>query len=158
MALSELPLSYCTNVHPGRSVAEVEAGLDKYTVSVRQSLGHPLAAGLWLAKPVTTELLVSPDGISRFAEGLRRRNLTCHTLNAFPYGDFHSARVKENVYLPGYAWVLDVTTKAAVGSKLQFEDMGIGAKAVRKCVPSADGSRLAVIETGGRGHLVGVLR
>ena len=24
MALSPLPLSYCTNVHPGRSVAEVE--------------------------------------------------------------------------------------------------------------------------------------
>ena len=32
MSISALPLSYCTNVHAGRSVAEVEAGLDRYTV------------------------------------------------------------------------------------------------------------------------------
>ena len=103
MSLSDLPLSYCTNVHPGRSVAEVEAGLDRYTVPVARAFGSPLAAGLWLAKPVVTELLASSDGVSRFAAGLSRRGLTCHTLNAFPYGDFHSARVKENVYLPDWS-------------------------------------------------------
>jgi sugar phosphate isomerase/epimerase len=102
MSLSALPLSYCTNVHPGRSVAEVEAGLDRYTVPVMRAYGQPLAAGLWLAKPVVAELLASPDGPRRFAEGLARRGLTCHTLNAFPYGDFHSERVKENVYLPDW--------------------------------------------------------
>jgi sugar phosphate isomerase/epimerase len=103
MSLSALPLSYCTNVHPGRSVAEVEAGLDRYTVPIRQRFGHALAAGLWLARPVMSELLAAPNGVAHFAEGLARRGLTCHTLNAFPYGDFHSARVKENVYLPDWA-------------------------------------------------------
>ena len=102
MALSALPLSYCTNVHPGRSVAEVEAGLDRYTVPVKEAYGHPLAAGLWLARPVVSELLATRDGLARFAEGLARRGLTCHTLNAFPYGDFHSERVKERVYLPDW--------------------------------------------------------
>ena len=103
MSLGTLPLSYCTNVHPGQSVAEVEAGLDRYAVNVAKAFGRPLAAGLWLAKPVVDELLSTPDGPRRLADGLRRRGLTCHTLNAFPYGDFHSARVKEAVYLPDWA-------------------------------------------------------
>ena len=103
MSISPLPLSYCTNVHAGRSVAEVEAGLDQYTVAVRDRFGGPLAAGLWLARPVADELAASPDVLRRFAQGLARRGLTCHTLNAFPYGDFHSDRVKENVYLPDWS-------------------------------------------------------
>jgi sugar phosphate isomerase/epimerase len=103
MSLSPLPPSYCTNVHPGRSVAEVEKGLDDYTVPVRERFGAPLAAGLWLARPVADELAASPEALEAFAAGLRRRGLTCHTLNAFPYGDFHSERVKENVYLPDWS-------------------------------------------------------
>lgn len=100
MSISPLPLSYCTNVHPGRSIAEVEDGLDRFTVPIQAGYGDELAAGLWLAAPVIREL--DADSIQRFADGLKRRNLICYTLNAFPYGDFHSARVKENVYLPDW--------------------------------------------------------
>jgi sugar phosphate isomerase/epimerase len=102
MSLSELPLSYCTNVHPGRTVAEVEAGMDRYTVPIARAFGRPLAAGLWLANAVVGEMLAASDGVARFAEGLRRRGLSCHTLNAFPFGDFHDTRVKERVYLPDW--------------------------------------------------------
>src|SRR5438132_10004155 len=98
MALSNLPLSYCTNVHPGRSLVEVEQGLDRYTAAVRENYGAPLAAGLWLAAPVVRELVADRQTLSSFCEGLSRRGLSCHTLNAFPYGDFHGRRVKENVY------------------------------------------------------------
>jgi sugar phosphate isomerase/epimerase len=103
MVVSSLPLGYCTNVHPGRSVAEVLAGLDRYTVPVKQKLGRPVAAGLWLARPVVDELLSAPHGVAHFAGELAARDLTCYTLNAFPYGDFHAARVKENVYLPDWS-------------------------------------------------------
>jgi sugar phosphate isomerase/epimerase len=103
MALSTLPLSYCTNVHPGRSVAEVLAGIDRYTVAVRERFGHPLAAGLWLASPVASELVASPTALADLAEVLRSRGLTCHTLNAFPFGDFHNERVKDAVYLPDWS-------------------------------------------------------
>ncbi len=102
MTISSLPLSYCTNVHPGQSVAEVEAGLDRFTLPIKANYGFDLAAGLWLAAPVIRELEQTPDAVQRFADGLRSRGLTCYTLNAFPYGDFHSARVKENVYLPDW--------------------------------------------------------
>src|SRR5262245_11537236 len=102
MAFSVLPLSYCTNVHPGRSLAEVDRGLDEYTAPLRANYGSSLAAGLWLAAPVVAELLADPRRLSAFRERLSRRGLSCHTLNAFPYGDFHSRRVKENVYLPDW--------------------------------------------------------
>ena len=115
MSLSELPLSYCTNVHPGRSVAEVEAGLDRYTLPIARAYARPLAAGLWLARPVVAELLESPGRVAQFTDALARRGLTCHTLNAFPYGDFHSTRVKENVYLPDWSQPerLDYTEQCA---------------------------------------------
>jgi sugar phosphate isomerase/epimerase len=103
MSLGEFPLSYCTNVHPGRTVREVENGLDRYAVPVMRASGRPLAAGLWLARSVVTELLQSPATLQQFTEGLGRRGLSCHTLNAFPFGDFHSERVKENVYLPDWS-------------------------------------------------------
>ena len=103
MAVSDLPLSYCTNVHPGRTLAEVIQGLDDFAAPVAQRCGGTVAAGLWLAAQVIRELLDSPAGISQLKETLQRGGLTCHTLNAFPYGDFHSARVKENVYLPDWA-------------------------------------------------------
>jgi len=101
MSLSPLPLSYCTNVHPGRDVAEVEAGLREFTVPMQQRLGKPLAAGLWLASPVVGELQAS-RGVPRFRDTLHQSGLSCHTLNAFPFGDFHSPRVKERVYLPDW--------------------------------------------------------
>ncbi|QDU21677.1 metabolite traffic protein EboE [Urbifossiella limnaea] len=102
MALSARPIGYCTNVHPGRSVADVLAGLDQYTLPVREALGRPVAAGLWLARPVVDELLASPDRLLEFAAQLAARRLPCYTLNAFPYGDFHAARVKEQVYRPDW--------------------------------------------------------
>lgn len=103
MSFSTLPLSYCTNVHPGRSVAEVVAGLTRYTAPVRLSYGAPLAAGLWLAQPVVRELLAAQGGAAQLRESLARLDLCCYTLNAFPFGDFHSERVKEQVYFPDWS-------------------------------------------------------
>ena len=103
MSLSTLPLGYCTNVHAGLTVKDVLAGLDRFTVPVMKQVGRPVAAGLWLARPVVDELLADPSGLAKFADELAARKLACYTLNAFPYGDFHAARVKENVYLPDWS-------------------------------------------------------
>lgn len=103
MSLSSLPLGYCTNVHAGLTVKDVLAGLDRYTVPVMRQIERPVAAGLWLARPVVDELLYQPDVLAAFASELSARGLVCYTLNAFPYGDFHAARVKENVYLPDWS-------------------------------------------------------
>lgn len=101
MTLSTLPISYCTNVHPAQAVAEVESGLTEFTVPVRENVGS-LAAGLWLARPVIDELLASETLQQRLSKTLRDGDLSCYTLNTFPFGNFHDARVKENVYLPDW--------------------------------------------------------
>lgn len=103
MSISTLPLGYCTNVHPGRSLAEVEEGIDRFTVPVQERVGGGVAAGLWLADPVVRELLARSDGPQRLADRLAQRGLVCYTLNAFPFGDFHGARVKDGVYLPDWS-------------------------------------------------------
>ena len=102
MSLSTLPLSYCTNVHPGMSVGEVVEGLTQYTAPVRQQFDAPLAAGLWLAQPVIEELKADSGKLGRLRETLGQHDLICYTLNAFPYGNFHSERVKEQVYIPDW--------------------------------------------------------
>lgn len=102
MTLSTLPLSYCTNVHPGLTVAQVESGLTEFTVPAGRQFGSPLAAGLWLAQPVVRELMSDPEATKRFAARVVELGLCTYTLNAFPFGDFHSERVKENVYLPDW--------------------------------------------------------
>lgn len=102
MSLSSLPLSYCTNVHPGLTVAQVERGLTEFTVPAGQRFGSSLAAGLWLAQPVIRELLAEAEGLKRFTVRVAELGLCTYTLNAFPFGDFHSERVKENVYLPDW--------------------------------------------------------
>ena len=103
MSFTNLPLSYCSNVHPGRNVDEVIDGLNQYTAAVRRSVNLPIAAGLWLPKSVVTELLESEAQRDRLGQALWQNDLTCHTLDAFPYGDFHSDRVKEQVYLPDWS-------------------------------------------------------
>ncbi|HID22037.1 MAG TPA: hypothetical protein EYP14_06505, partial [Planctomycetaceae bacterium] len=103
MTISSFPLSYCTNLHPGRSVEQVDHGLTEFTSAVQRCLGEPIAAGLWLARSVVDELLRTPDGLARFRDRLRDRDLVCYTLNAFPYGDFHRDRVKQDVYRPDWS-------------------------------------------------------
>jgi hypothetical protein len=103
MSISTLPLSYCTNVHPGVTVSEVIQGIQKYSCEIQRTLGRPIAAGLWLSNPVISELLSEPSKVDQLREALHTSKLVTYTLNAFPYGDFHSARVKENVYLPDWS-------------------------------------------------------
>ena len=73
MAISSLPLSYCTNVHPGRTLDEVIDGVATYTCRVRRETGQPLAAGLWLAAPVIRELRDDRAGIDRLLQDLSDR-------------------------------------------------------------------------------------
>jgi hypothetical protein len=103
MSISTLPLSYCTNVHPGRTTADVLGGLTGCTALVRERLGAPIAAGLWFAQPVVRELMQTVELQSRLQETLADNELCCYTLNAFPYGDFHGERVKEQVYVPDWS-------------------------------------------------------
>jgi sugar phosphate isomerase/epimerase len=103
VSLSTLPLCYCTNVHPGRTLGEVVGGIETFAAPIARTCDGPIAAGLWFADPVSRELAASADAARQLRDRLAGHELSCHTLNAFPFGDFHGARVKEGVYLPDWA-------------------------------------------------------
>ncbi|TWT57934.1 hypothetical protein KOR42_13020 [Thalassoglobus neptunius] len=102
MSLSTLPLSYCTNVHPGKTIEEIASGLTSFTIPARQQLGDRIAAGLWLPASAIAQIQEHSAKVSQLQNVLQEGDLVCYTLNTFPYGNFHSERVKEQVYLPDW--------------------------------------------------------
>ena len=98
-----LPLGYCTNVHPCRSASDIPQILEQFVSPVRAKCGFEIAAGLWLPAAALAEVLEADGGVAAVRRSLDAHGLSCHTLNAFPYSDFHGARVKEQVYLPDWA-------------------------------------------------------
>jgi len=138
MSISTLPLSYCTNVHPGQTVAEVVDGINTYTAAAFHQFNRPTAAGLWLARSVITELQESTESMELLAQTLWQHDLNCYTLNTFPYGDFHSDRVKENVYLP------DWTTTERTRYTLQC------AQVLAQLLPKSCEGSLSTVPLGGR--------
>ena len=96
-------LTYCSNIHPGESWAEVRANFDRYVVAVRDRLrpAGDFGVGLRLSARAAAEL-AEPDALAEFKSFLARSGMYVFTLNGFPYGPFHGARVKEDVYLPDW--------------------------------------------------------
>jgi sugar phosphate isomerase/epimerase len=107
-------LSYCTNVHPGETVAEITAALEAHAVPLGDRLGRPLALGLRLGETAVRELEIA-GRLESFRDFLRREHLVVTTLNVFPQGRFHADVVKEAVYSPDWSTPerFDYTRRAA---------------------------------------------
>ena len=96
-------LTYCSNIHPGESWAEVRANIERYFPAVRERVapGEMFGIGLRLSARAAREL-GSGDALADFREFMGRNKLYVFTINGFPYGTFHGTRVKEEVYLPDW--------------------------------------------------------
>ncbi len=96
-------LTYCSNIHPGESWAEVRANLERHVLAVRDRLmpGGDFGVGLRLSARAAAELS-DPDVLAEFRDFLARNRMYVFTINGFPYGNFHGTRVKEAVYLPDW--------------------------------------------------------
>ncbi len=99
----EPSLTYCTNIHPGESWAEVFSALHAFVPAVKAEVSPaaPFAVGLRLSARAATELLV-PGELDRLRGFLAERALYVPTINGFPHGAFHGVAVKETVYLPDW--------------------------------------------------------
>ncbi|HEX4337402.1 MAG TPA: metabolite traffic protein EboE [Polyangiaceae bacterium] len=96
-------LTYCTNIHAGESLAEVSAAVGGHVVAVKRALSPdaPFGVGLRLAARASSEL-GAPGALAAFQTMLRDQGLYVFTINGFPFGTFHGARVKEAVYRPDW--------------------------------------------------------
>ena len=99
-----IPVGYCTNVHAGATLEETRTNLERYAVAVKRrfSPNAPMGVGLWLSASAARNLLAE-QRVAEFAAWLQENGLVPYTFNGFPYGDFHQAVVKHNVYLPTWA-------------------------------------------------------
>jgi sugar phosphate isomerase/epimerase len=98
-----LHLAYCTNIHRGEDWPETLEALERYTLAVREKVcpDAPYAIGLRLSD-LASRQLSEPRVLRQFQQWLREKNCYVFTINGFPYGRFHGARVKEQVYRPDW--------------------------------------------------------
>ena len=96
-------LTYCTNIHAGESWDEVSQSLDAFVPTIRDAVadGAPMGIGLRLSGQAAFSLH-EPSVLKAFQAQLKSLNAYVFTLNAFPYGTFHGAPVKQAVYAPDW--------------------------------------------------------
>jgi sugar phosphate isomerase/epimerase len=99
----ETHLTYCTNVHAGESLAEVERNLRVHVAAVKRLVcpDAPFGVGLWLSARAA-EQLREDSALARLRALLDELDLYVFTLNGFPYGAFHGGVVKTAVYVPDW--------------------------------------------------------
>ncbi len=98
----EVSLCYSMNVHPGEGLDDVLRDLSETVVPLKRRLGVEgrFAVGLRLANRAAEEAVAR---IEELQVALQSEQLIAITVNAFPFGDFHAARVKEEVYRPDWS-------------------------------------------------------
>jgi sugar phosphate isomerase/epimerase len=98
-----LHLTYCTNVHPGESLAEVRAALATQVLAVKRRVcrDRPFGVGLRLSARAAAEL-VEGGALDELHRWLDDHGLYVFTINGFPFGAFHDKRVKAAVYQPDW--------------------------------------------------------
>ncbi len=96
-------LTYCTNIHPGETWSEIRRNLEQYVLQVREKVARNCAYGIGLRlSGQAAHALSEPKTLDDFRTFLRDHNLYVFTINGFPHGTFHGARIKEKVYLPDW--------------------------------------------------------
>ncbi|GMG84136.1 metabolite traffic protein EboE [Paralimibaculum aggregatum] len=96
-------LTYCLNIHPTESWAELRAALAGPTRNIARALAGeaPFTAGLRISGRALSEL-ADPAARAELNALLAEGGLRPSTVNGFPYGPFHGTRVKEDVYQPDW--------------------------------------------------------
>jgi hypothetical protein len=103
MRLKESHLTYCLSIHPGSTLDENFAAISKYTAEVKKrvSPNKPFGLGLRLSAAAAAEL--ERRSVPDLRKFLDDSGMYAFTVNVFPYGEFHSGRIKEGVYLPDWS-------------------------------------------------------
>lgn len=99
----QVDLTYCTNIHAGESWSDIRTSLNEHVPSIKAAVApdRPLGIGLRLSGEAAAHAR-HPDALAAFRDQLTALGAYVFTINAFPFGPFHGARVKEQVYLPDW--------------------------------------------------------
>ena len=97
-----IPVTYCTNIHPGESWAETLENLASHGLAVKAACSPdaPFPIGLRVSGRAVYE--IDATEAVRFRDWLKGKGLYVATVNGFPYGAFHHKPVKAAVYRPDW--------------------------------------------------------
>lgn len=99
-------LTYCSNIHPGESWADVMHNLESHALDVKALVTRdgaqqsPFPLGLRLSHQAASEM--DQAAIDTFRAWCQEHDCYLLTINGFPYGTFHDQPVKERAYLPDW--------------------------------------------------------
>ncbi|WGS53299.1 metabolite traffic protein EboE [Paraburkholderia sp. D15] len=96
------PLTYCTNIHPGDTWADVRRNLEGHALQVKRACSPTQSFPLGLRISAQAAFELDDAEIRRFSAWCDEHDCHVLTLNGFPYGSFHDTSVKETVYLPDW--------------------------------------------------------
>jgi len=101
---SGFSLAYCTNIHRGDGWEETFNGLKNHALRVRDQVarGKPFVLGLRLSNQALSELR-DPLARKNFRTWLEKENCAVAGINGFPFGSFHGAPVKDQVFSPDWS-------------------------------------------------------
>jgi hypothetical protein len=95
-------LTYCSNIHPGETWKDTLANLETYTTKVREKMGtESFGIGLRISGEASKGLLEG-NALMEFKAWLEEKRFYVFTINGFPYGNFHSQKVKDHVHSPDW--------------------------------------------------------
>lgn len=96
-------LSYCTNIHPAESLAEVRRAIVDHVAKVKRGMDaqRGFGVGLRLSARASSEL-AEPGALAAFRALLDEHGCYVFTVNGFPFGAFHGEKIKEAVYRPDW--------------------------------------------------------
>ncbi len=102
MRIANTHIGYCLNIYPGESAAAIADHIRRRCPEVKAAVcpDSEMGIGLWLPAKAVREFRRHPDTLR---QQLADRDMYAFTVNAFPFGDFHSRPVKEKVYLPDWS-------------------------------------------------------
>ncbi|MGB0953328.1 MAG: hypothetical protein ACPG31_08875 [Planctomycetota bacterium] len=100
-------LALCGNVFPADGPEDVLAALRGPVAqwgAGLQAAGQaaPYGFGLHVSARAAEHYTASPEARLALQEAMAASKLSCWTANAFPFGDFHAAKVKEGAFLPDW--------------------------------------------------------
>jgi len=96
-------LTYCTNIHPGEDWSSVETTLREAgpILKARLSPDKPFGLGLRLSARAAREAIDAGPS-APFRKFLDENGLYVAIINGYPYGEFHGAQVKDQVFAPDW--------------------------------------------------------
>ncbi len=98
-------LTYCLNVHPGETWAQLTEAIRVYACKVRNQLEitEQFGLGLRISGKAASEAIDDPRNIETLRDLMNAENLYAFTVNAFPFGRFHEDEIKDAVYRPDWS-------------------------------------------------------